>query len=249
MLAAINEVESDYGYDPGRSSAGAEGWMQFLPEEWLAYGVDANGTGLRDPYNPADAIFAAARYLAAAGAKHDLRGAIYAYNHSSSYVESVILRTRLLAATPQPLISGLTAIVAGRFPVEGSEPHPATAVWTKSAGSAGASTARHPVAPPLAPANAPAPPPQLASGVSATASTVGGAMIAAAPGARVVAVQGAEVIRTGRSARLGRFIELRDAYGDRYTYAQLDRVLGHTGPQRRSSWARQASAAAPSQTS
>ncbi len=42
--------------------------MQFLPDEWLAYGVDANGVGLRDPYNPADAIFAAARYLAAAGA-------------------------------------------------------------------------------------------------------------------------------------------------------------------------------------
>ena len=107
--------------------------MQFLPEEWLVYGVDANGAGLRDPYNPADAIFAAARYLAAAGAARDLRGAIYAYNHSSSYVESVILRTRLLAATPQPLISGLTAIVAGRFPVEGGEPHAATAVWTKSA--------------------------------------------------------------------------------------------------------------------
>ena len=50
-----------------RLSAGAEGWMQFLPAEWAQYGVDANGDGVRDPYNPADAIFAAARYLRAAG--------------------------------------------------------------------------------------------------------------------------------------------------------------------------------------
>ena len=60
MLAAINEVETDYGRDLSVSSAGAEGWMQFLPSEWAQYGVDANGDGFEDPYNPADAIFAAA---------------------------------------------------------------------------------------------------------------------------------------------------------------------------------------------
>ena len=120
VLAAINEVESNYGYDLGVSSAGAEGWMQFMPEEWSAYGVDANGAGVRDPYNPADAIFAAARYLQAAGAAHDLRAAIYAYNHSSSYVESVLLRARLLGKTPRSMIGGLAAIVDGRIPVESS---------------------------------------------------------------------------------------------------------------------------------
>ncbi len=67
MLAAINEVETDYGRDLSVSSAGAEGWMQFLPASWAQYGVDANGDGFKDPYNPADAIFAAARYLRAAG--------------------------------------------------------------------------------------------------------------------------------------------------------------------------------------
>src|SRR5262249_14873936 len=126
---AINEVESDYGYDLSVSGGGAEGWMQFLPAEWLAFGVDATGAGLRDPYNPADAIFAAARYLAAAGASKALRGAIYAYNHSASYVESVMLRPRLLAGTPQTLISGLAAIVNGRFPVLGAGAPPATPVW------------------------------------------------------------------------------------------------------------------------
>ena len=155
VLAAINEVESDYGYDLGRSSAGAEGWMQFMPEEWLAYGVDANGEGVRDPYNPADAIFASARYLAAADATHNLRAAIYAYNHSSSYVESVMLRARLLAAAPQPLIGGLAAIVAGRFPVEGGGTHTETAVWTRSPRRgkqrAGSSSPPSPTASPSAP--------------------------------------------------------------------------------------------------
>src|ERR1019366_7968320 len=67
-LAAINEVETDYGTNLDISSAGAIGWMQFLPSTGKRYGVDASASGARDPYNAADAIFAAARYLAAAGA-------------------------------------------------------------------------------------------------------------------------------------------------------------------------------------
>ena len=39
------------------------GWMQFMPSTWEAYGVDANDDGRKDPYNPVDAICAAARYL------------------------------------------------------------------------------------------------------------------------------------------------------------------------------------------
>ena len=51
--------------------------MQFLPSTWRAYGVDANEDGRKDPYNPVDAIFAAARYLAAAGYEQDVRRAIF----------------------------------------------------------------------------------------------------------------------------------------------------------------------------
>ena len=69
ILAAINEIETDYGRNLNVSSAGALGWMQFMPATWKAYGVDANGDGRKDPYNPVDAIFAAARYLRAAGAE------------------------------------------------------------------------------------------------------------------------------------------------------------------------------------
>ena len=73
VLAAINEIETDYGRNLNVSSAGALGWMQFMPATWKAYGVDANGDGRKDPYNPVDAIFAAARYLKAAGADKDIR--------------------------------------------------------------------------------------------------------------------------------------------------------------------------------
>jgi soluble lytic murein transglycosylase-like protein len=119
VLAAINEVETDYGQDLSVSTAGAVGWMQFLPETWLQYGVDASRAGFADPYNPADAIFAAARYLRAAGATSDLRSAIFAYNHSDTYVSSVLLRARLIASYPEPVMASLTGLAEGRPPVVG----------------------------------------------------------------------------------------------------------------------------------
>jgi soluble lytic murein transglycosylase-like protein len=90
ILASINGIESAFGTNMGPSSAGAVGWMQFLPSTWETYGVDANGDGVRDPYNPEDAIYAAARYLSAAGMPTDTYGAIYAYNHADWYVAEVL---------------------------------------------------------------------------------------------------------------------------------------------------------------
>jgi Transglycosylase SLT domain len=117
VLAAINQVETDYGRDLSVSSAGAEGWMQFLPAEWAQYGVDANGDGFKDPYNPADAIFAAAKYLRAAGANTNIKAAVYSYNHSQAYVESVMLRAQLLGGTPSELLGAITGLTEARFPV------------------------------------------------------------------------------------------------------------------------------------
>jgi hypothetical protein len=74
----------------GVSSAGAIGWMQFMPATWRRYGVDADGDGHKDPHNPKDAIFAAANYLRASGAPGDLRGALFAYNHAAWYVQQVL---------------------------------------------------------------------------------------------------------------------------------------------------------------
>ncbi|MBS1846016.1 MAG: lytic murein transglycosylase [Actinobacteria bacterium] len=90
VLAGINAVETGFGTNLGPSSAGAEGWMQFMPATWAEYGVDANGDGVADPSNPEDAIFSAARYLSAAGMPADTYGAIYAYNHADWYVSEVL---------------------------------------------------------------------------------------------------------------------------------------------------------------
>jgi murein DD-endopeptidase MepM/ murein hydrolase activator NlpD len=64
--------------------------MQFMPDTWLRWGTDANGDGVADPWNPDDAIFSAARYLAAAGGASDLYRAVYSYNHADWYVQEVL---------------------------------------------------------------------------------------------------------------------------------------------------------------
>jgi murein DD-endopeptidase MepM/ murein hydrolase activator NlpD len=92
VLAAINSIETDYGRELAVSSAGAVGWMQFMPGTWRTYGDGGN------PYDPHDAIFAAARLLHAAGASHDLRAAIFAYNHASWYVAAVLWRASTISA-------------------------------------------------------------------------------------------------------------------------------------------------------
>ena len=117
VLAAINEIETDYGRNLNVSSAGAVGWMQFLPSTWKTWGVDGNHDGRKDPYNPVDAIFAAARYLKAAGAAKSLDRAIFAYNHAGWYVDSVMLRARLIAGVPADVIGSLSGLTEGRFPV------------------------------------------------------------------------------------------------------------------------------------
>ncbi len=119
VLAAINEIETDYGRNLNVSSAGALGWMQFMPATWEMYGVDGNQDGKKDPYNPVDAIFAAARYLRAAGADKDLRAAIFAYNHADWYVDSVILRARFIGGLPADLVGSLSGPDAGPLPGPG----------------------------------------------------------------------------------------------------------------------------------
>jgi len=90
ILAAINQIETAFGTNLGPSSAGAVGWMQFMPATWATYGVDANGDGVKDPNDPEDAIFAAAGYLATAGMPGNTYEAIFAYNHADWYVQDVL---------------------------------------------------------------------------------------------------------------------------------------------------------------
>jgi hypothetical protein len=102
VLAAINSVESDYGRNLNTSTAGAIGWMQFEPSTWQRYGLAVDGHSVPNPYDPRDAIFSAAKYLAAAGAQNDIWGAVYAYNHASWYVDMVLTRARAIAAGIRP---------------------------------------------------------------------------------------------------------------------------------------------------
>jgi len=83
ILASVNFIESAFGRVRSASEAGARGPMQFLPSTWRAYGM---GGDIDDPRH---AILAAANLLRSAGATRDLDGALYAYNHSTSYVRAV----------------------------------------------------------------------------------------------------------------------------------------------------------------
>ena len=118
VLASINRIETAFGTNLNVSTAGAMGWMQFIPSTWEAYGTDANNDGRKDPYNPVDAICAAARYLNAAGGEEDLRTAIFAYNHADWYVDEVLLYAKQYGNLPEDLIGSLTGLTEGaRFPV------------------------------------------------------------------------------------------------------------------------------------
>jgi Transglycosylase SLT domain/CHAP domain len=82
VLAGVLKVECEFGRHCGVSSAGALGPAQFEPGTWAVYGVDGSGDGAKDPWNPADAVAAAANYLKAlgAGSPAGVRSALCHYN-------------------------------------------------------------------------------------------------------------------------------------------------------------------------
>ncbi|HEX3459657.1 MAG TPA: NlpC/P60 family protein, partial [Acidimicrobiales bacterium] len=99
-------VETGQGRNTQISSAGAEGPMQFLPATFAAYDQPAPPGGVNppSPFDPTDAIYAAARDLCANGASGgaNIPAAIYAYNHSQSYVSEVLSYAEAYA-TPAPI--------------------------------------------------------------------------------------------------------------------------------------------------
>jgi hypothetical protein len=244
VLAAINEVETDFGTDLSVSTAGAVGWMQFMPETWLQYGVDAVDAGYADPYNPVDAIFAAARYLHAAGASKNLRTAILAYNHSEAYVESVLLRARLFASYPPSVIATLTGLTEGSLPVAKAKLSPSSIIPRgvlaptpsgASSATAGASLTGKAARGTAQAATAALPGSKPAPSPAASAAAAERALNAAAPpsqlsdllarrSAPVVAVEDGRIVGLGKSHKLGRYLVLRDTYGDLFTYAGLGSI-------------------------
>ena len=105
VLAGIGEAETGQGRDTQISSAGAEGPMQFEPATFAEYDepVPPGGIDPPTPFDPVDAIYAAARLLCANGARGGLHvaGAIYTYNHDQNYVAKVLSYAAAYAA-PAP---------------------------------------------------------------------------------------------------------------------------------------------------
>jgi hypothetical protein len=208
ILAAINEIETDYGRNLNVSSAGALGWMQFMPATWELYGTDANHDGKRDPYNPVDAIFSSARYLKAAGGDKDINRAVFAYNHADWYVDSVLMRARLISGLPADLVGSLTGLTQGHFPVHAEARYADDISPTKAGKKVKKGNAANPIE---------------------SKKTRRGINIYAKAGSPVIAVQDGRIIKIGNNERLGKFIMLRDAYGNTYTYGRLKK-LAHKYP-------------------
>jgi cell wall-associated NlpC family hydrolase len=107
LLAAVGKVESDHGRDPASrtpNAAGAVGPMQFLPATFAEYSW---ASGSHDPSidDPRDAIYAAAAMLVDNDVRDHPRAALYAYNHSDTYVDQVLA----WAATYQASDASITA--------------------------------------------------------------------------------------------------------------------------------------------
>jgi membrane-bound lytic murein transglycosylase B len=90
----LHIVDSDSGEldgDPGMDRA--MGPMQFIPETWRLYGVDANNDGVISPDNFDDAALSAAGYLCWRGkdmaTPRGWMDALRAYNRSDQYARTV----------------------------------------------------------------------------------------------------------------------------------------------------------------
>ncbi len=114
LLAGIGTVESNNGQTTlpgvhsGQNGFGAAGPMQIgiegasgntwggasiHPASQVVSGVatDEDGDGVANVYDPADAIAGAAKYLLEFDVQANPAGAVFAYNHLQSYVQSVLL--------------------------------------------------------------------------------------------------------------------------------------------------------------
>ena len=113
ILAGIGEVESNHGRSTlpgvhsGANAFGAAGPMQIgiggaagntwggapvhpASEHVGGVATDGNSDGIASVYQPADAIDGAAKYLVEHGVLTNPSGAIFAYNHLTSYVQAVL---------------------------------------------------------------------------------------------------------------------------------------------------------------
>ena len=232
---AINEIETDYGRNLNVSTAGRRG-LDAVP----ALDVEAvrRRRQRRRPQGPVQPGRRDLRRRALPqGRRAPTRtsaSAIFAYNHADWYVDSVLLRARLIGGLPADLVGSLTGLTQGHFPVH------AKARYADDLAERDAQRKRRRAAAT----------PRCRSRRTPTAARI-----------NIFAKAGAPVDRrpgrpdrqgSARNKRLGRFVQLRDVYGNTYTYAHLGKLAratrcrkaernGHQGAGRR-----QASSSCPS---
>jgi len=134
VLAGIGTIESGNGQSDlpgvhsGTNAFGAAGPVQFgvggaAGDTWGGapvhpasqhtggYGIDGDHDGITDVYDPGDAIPSAARFLQSHGAPGNMQAALFAWNHSSSYISDVLSWAARYAA------GGAQAISAAASPL------------------------------------------------------------------------------------------------------------------------------------
>jgi membrane-bound lytic murein transglycosylase B len=98
QVIATFEIARQQQIDPiaiRGSAAGAFGYVQFLPLNFVAFGTDGNGNGRVSLYEAGDAAASCARFLASYGWKPGIsrekrRQIIWHYNRSDAYIDTVL---------------------------------------------------------------------------------------------------------------------------------------------------------------
>jgi Transglycosylase SLT domain len=109
-FAAIRDTDGGRLDDDARWDR-AVGSMQFIPSTWRGYAADGNNDGISSPHNIYDATVAAGKYLCSGGLDlsnpQDKATAVFRYNHSDSYVRTVLIWADAYAKGTHPLPSDL----------------------------------------------------------------------------------------------------------------------------------------------
>jgi hypothetical protein len=121
-----------------------------------------------------------------------------------------MLRAELLSGEPSALVDSVSQLAEGDFPIQlGDRASYGPAARSHTAGAAAVAGA------------APAP---AAVGAATAGAKSPATDIFAASGAAAVAVQDGTIVAIGRNRQLGRYVVLRSAFGDRFTYGNLASV-------------------------
>ncbi|MFF9688692.1 lytic transglycosylase domain-containing protein [Streptomyces sp. NPDC014623] len=129
----------DGAYDGDTRYDRAVGPMQFIPSTWAHWGKDGNGDGRKDPGNITDAALAAGHYLCAGtrdlSVAADLDKAVLSYNHSDTYLRTVLSWLEFYRKGAHPVADGRG--VLPKSPGAGSAHAPKAPVGRPGTGGAG----------------------------------------------------------------------------------------------------------------